>query len=168
MIQQIERWLNNDTNLLIEKKGDAPLNHILFPDAPCPKQTQQKQNPACSWTLSARFSPMNRPPTPIMKPTIAVKHVPTVVFKPKRKTILDLSNDPDHPVEWAPLPSPDSLKRSQRCMTVQFATKPVKSKFVMSAENVRDSGQSSTNTSNTQQHSQQLSSRVAEIIHFNL
>ena len=43
----------------------------------------------------------------------------------------------------------------------------VRSEFVTSAENVRDSGQSSTNTSNTQQHSQQLSSRVAGIIHFN-
>ena len=44
----------------------------------------------------------------------------------------------------------------------------VRGKFVTSAENARDSGQSSTNTSNTQQHSQQLSSRVAGIIHFNL
>jgi len=43
----------------------------------------------------------------------------------------------------------------------------VRSEFVTSAENARDSGQSSTNTSNTQQHSQQLSSRVAGIIHFN-
>jgi len=45
---------------------------------------------------------------------------------------------------------------------------PVRSEFVTSAENARDSGQSSTNTSNTQQHSQQLSSRVAGIIYFNL
>jgi len=44
----------------------------------------------------------------------------------------------------------------------------VRGEFVTSAENARDSGQSSTNTSNTQQHSQQLSSRVAGIIHFNL
>jgi len=65
-----------------------------------PKQMQQKQNPAFSRTPLARFSPMNRPLTPI-KPTITIKYVPTVVFKPKRKTILDLSNDPDHPVEWA-------------------------------------------------------------------
>jgi len=43
----------------------------------------------------------------------------------------------------------------------------MRSEFVMSTENARDSGQSSTNTSNTQQHSQQLSSRVAGIIHFN-
>jgi len=43
----------------------------------------------------------------------------------------------------------------------------LRSKFVTSTENERDSGQSSTNTSNTQQHSQQLSSRVAGIIHFN-
>ena len=43
----------------------------------------------------------------------------------------------------------------------------VRGEFVTSAENARDSGQSSTNTSNTQQHSQQLSSRVTGIIHFN-
>jgi len=43
----------------------------------------------------------------------------------------------------------------------------LRSEFVMSTENARDSGQSSTNTSNTQQHSQQLRSRVAGIIHFN-
>ena len=45
--------------------------------------------------------------------------------------------------------------------------RPLRSKFVTSTESARDSGQSSTNTSNTQQHSQQLSSRVAGIIHFN-
>ena len=45
---------------------------------------------------------MNRPPTPIVKPTITVKCVPTTLFNPKRKTILDLSDDPDHPVEQAP------------------------------------------------------------------
>jgi len=44
----------------------------------------------------------------------------------------------------------------------------LRSEFVTSTENARDSGQSSTNTSNIQQHSQQLSSRVAGIIHFNL
>jgi len=43
----------------------------------------------------------------------------------------------------------------------------LRSEFVMSTENARDSGQSFTNTSNIQQHSQQLSSRVAGIIHFN-
>ena len=45
---------------------------------------------------------MNRPATPIMKPTITVKCVPTAVFNPKRNTILNLSNDPDHPIEQAP------------------------------------------------------------------
>ena len=45
MAQQIERQLDKDTNFLIERKGDAPIYHILFPDAPRPKQTQQKQNP---------------------------------------------------------------------------------------------------------------------------
>jgi len=50
------------------------------------------------------------------------------------------------------------------CMVVNA----VRSEFVTSTENARDSGQSSTNTSNTQQHSQQLSSRVAGVIHFNL
>jgi len=51
--------------------------------------------------------------------------------------------------------------------TMSFQGHLLRSEFVMSAENARDSGQSSTNTSNTQQHSQQLSSRVAGIIHFN-
>ena len=99
MIQQIERRLNNDTNLLIERKGNALLYYILFPNAFCLKQMQWKQNPTFSRTPSARFFPMNRPLTPIMKPTITVKCVPSTVFNPKRKTILDLSDDPDHSVE---------------------------------------------------------------------
>jgi len=99
MAQQIERQLDKDTNFLIERKGDAPLYHILFPDAPRPKQMQQKQNPAFSRTPSARFSPMNRPPTSIVKPTFTAKCVPTAMFNPKRKTILNLSDDPDHPIE---------------------------------------------------------------------
>ena len=102
MAQQIKRQLNKDTNLLIERKGDTPLYHILFPDTPCPKQTQQKQNPAFSQTLSVRFSPINRPLTPIVKPIIIIKCVPTAVFNPKRKTVLDLSDDPDHPIKQAP------------------------------------------------------------------
>ena len=97
MVQQIERQLDKDTNFLIERKGNAPLYHILFPDAPRPKQ-----NPTFSWTLSVRFSPMNRPPTPIVKPTFTAKCMPTATFNLKRKTVLDLSDDPDHPVEWPP------------------------------------------------------------------
>jgi len=42
---------------------------------------------------------MNRPPTPIIKPTFTAKCVPTTTFNPKRKTIIDLSDDPDHPIE---------------------------------------------------------------------
>jgi len=102
MAQQIETQLDKDTNFLIERKSDAPFYHILFPDAPRPKQTQQKQNPTFSQTPSARFSPMNRPPTPIMKPTFTAKRVPTAMFNPKRKTIFDLSDDPDHPIERSP------------------------------------------------------------------
>ena len=45
MAQQIKRQLDNDTNFLIEKKGDASLYHIPFLNAPHPKQTQWKQNP---------------------------------------------------------------------------------------------------------------------------
>ena len=41
MAQQIERQLDNNTNFLIKRKGDAPLYHILFPVAPHPKQIQQ-------------------------------------------------------------------------------------------------------------------------------
>jgi len=102
MAQQIERQLDKDTNFLIERKGDTPLYHILFPNAPHPQQTQQKQNPAFFWTPLTRFSSMNRPPTPIMKPTFTAKCVPTATFNPKRKTILNLSDDPDHPVEQSP------------------------------------------------------------------
>jgi len=40
MAQQIERQLDKDTNLFIKRKGDALLYHILFPNAPGPKQTQ--------------------------------------------------------------------------------------------------------------------------------
>jgi len=40
MAQQIKRQLDNNTNFLIKKKGDALLYHILFSDASCPKQTQ--------------------------------------------------------------------------------------------------------------------------------
>jgi len=114
MAQQIKRQLKNDTNFLIERKSDAPLYHILFPDTPCPKQTQQKQNPTFSQTPSARFSPMNRPPTPIIKPTITVKCVPTTVFNSKRKTILDLSDDPDHPIERAPSTISQFSKKKSR------------------------------------------------------
>jgi len=99
MARQIERQLDKDTNFLIERKGDAPLYHILFPDTPRPKQTQQKQSPTFSRTPSARFSPMNRPPTPIVKPTPIAKRMLTAMFNPKRKTVIDLSNDPDHPIE---------------------------------------------------------------------
>jgi len=102
MAQQIKRQLDKDTSFLIERKGDAPLYHILFPDTPCSKQTQKKQNPAFSRTLSVRFSPRNRPPTSIVKPTFTAKRVPTAIFKPKRKTILNLNDDPDHPVERSP------------------------------------------------------------------
>ena len=41
--------------------------------------------------------------------------------------------------------------------THNVSTIMLRSEFVTSTKNVRDSGQSSTNTSNTQQHSQQLS-----------
>jgi len=102
MAQQIERQLDKDTNFLIERKRNAPLYHILFPDAPRPKQMQQKQNPAFSRTPLARFSLMNRPSTPIVKPTFTAKCVSNTMFNLKRKTILDLSDDPDHPVEWPP------------------------------------------------------------------
>jgi len=44
MVQQIKRQLDNDTNFLIERKGNALLYHILFPNAPRLKQTQWKQN----------------------------------------------------------------------------------------------------------------------------
>jgi len=65
-------------------------------------------------TPSVRFSPMNRPPTLIVKPTITVKRVPTATFNPKRKTILDLSDDPDHPIEQAsPTISRLSKKKSK-------------------------------------------------------
>ena len=57
--------------------------------------------------------------------------------------------------------------RSSIDLLLKLTCSPLRGEFVTSAENVRDSGQSSTNTSNTQQHSQQLSSRVAGIIHFN-
>ena len=56
MAQQIERQLDKDTNLFIKRKGDALLYHILFPNAPGPKQTQWKQNPAFFRTPLARFS----------------------------------------------------------------------------------------------------------------
>ena len=46
MVQQIKRQLDKDTNLLIERKDDASLYHILFSDALHLKQMQQKQNPA--------------------------------------------------------------------------------------------------------------------------
>jgi len=111
MAQQIERQLDKDTNFLIKRKGNAPLYHILFPDTPRPKQMQQKQNPAFSRTPSVRFSPMNRPLTPIVKPTLTAKHVPTATFNPKRKTIIDLSDDPDHPVER---PSPIIFQLSKK------------------------------------------------------
>jgi len=114
MAQQIERQLNEDTNFLMERKGDAPLYHILFPDTPRPKQTQQKQNPTSFRNLSARFSPMNRPPTPIAKPTLTAKCVPIAMFNPKRKTIIDLSDDPDHPIERpSPVISRLSKKKSK-------------------------------------------------------
>jgi len=45
---------------------------------------------------------MNRPLTPIVKPTITVKYVPTATFNPKIKTILNFSDNPDHPIEQAP------------------------------------------------------------------
>jgi len=65
-------------------------------------------------TLSVRFSLMNRPLTPIVKPTITVKCVPTTVFNLKRKTVLNLSNGPDHPIEWAsPTISQLSKKKSK-------------------------------------------------------
>jgi len=97
MAQQIERQLDKDTNFLIERKGNAPLYHILFPDAPSPKQ-----NPTFSRTPSVRFFPMNRPPTPIVKPTLTAKRMSTTTFNPKRKTVINLSDDPDHPIEQPP------------------------------------------------------------------
>jgi len=42
MAQQIERQLDKETNLLIERKDNAPLYHILFPNTPCPKQTHKQ------------------------------------------------------------------------------------------------------------------------------
>jgi len=103
MVQQIKRQLDKDTDFLIKRKSDAPLYHILFSDASRPKQTQWKQNPAFSQILSVRLSPMNRPLIPMVKPTITIKCVSTAIFNlPERKIVLDLSNDPDHPIEQAP------------------------------------------------------------------
>ena len=111
MAQQIKRQLNEDTNFLIERKGDAPLYHILFPDAPCPKQTQQKQNPTFFQTPSVRFSPMNRPPTPITKPTLTAKVCLLQYSIRKEKLLCD---DPDHPVERpSPVISQLSKKKSK-------------------------------------------------------
>jgi len=99
MIQQIEKRLNSDTDFLIERKRDAPLHHILFPNTARSTQTRRKPAPAFSQTLPARFSPMNRPPTPIVKPSITIKCVPTIIFPRRERTILDLDENSDHPVE---------------------------------------------------------------------
>jgi len=99
MIQQIEKRLNSDTDFLIERKGDAPLHHILFPNTARPTQTRRKSTPAFSQTPPARFSPMNRPPTPIVKPSITIKRVPTIIFPRRERTILNLNKNSDHPIE---------------------------------------------------------------------